>query len=293
MAKVKKKSKKQRTYGRGFSPNNQDEIGGVRGPLGKKPGDSWIDAQGNLWIVDTLGRPVNLGVGNFPNLLVSKATPDGGGPTTTTDPASGIDFESLFGIYGLPADVIAEIRRIYNSTDDHDQATLLSVAFIRGTGWYAQTFPGIKEGFRLGIVGNERDYRSYTNTLNQIYRQYYGRDVAANEVAGWLTQGASPEIVGGHLGGEAWVKANEGDVQFYAGAFGEGRLSGGELQSLGEQKAGLQNTQGGQLDVRLEKAFSRARSVFEGVLANPGLSLQGGRLSAPGLSAGSESDTGR
>ena len=46
----------------------------VKGPVGKKPGDSWVDAQGNLWIVSTTGQAVNLGQ-QFSNLLPAYTGP--------------------------------------------------------------------------------------------------------------------------------------------------------------------------------------------------------------------------
>jgi hypothetical protein len=276
----------------------------VTGPLGKKPGDSWVDAQGNLWIVSTTGQAVNLGAGfggdftyqglTYQSNELGVATGFSSTSAVAGDPATpniSLDWESVLGVYGLPADVIAEVRRIWNSTDDSQQAAMLAIGYVRGTPWYAQTFPGIQEGFRLGIVANERDYRAYTNELNQVYRRFYGRDVGGAEVASWLKQGADPNLIAGKLGGEAYVKAYGGDTQYVAGAFSEGRLTAEELTAFGEQKAGLQSTQGTVLERRVNQALERARRAAEGVLASPNLTTGTGRLSAPGL--GKPSDTSR
>jgi hypothetical protein len=192
--------------------------------------------------------------------------------------ASGIDWSTYFGHWGLPLDVVAVIDRIFRETDDAAVAAAKALAFIRGTEWYARTFPGIQEGLRNGTVRDEADYRSQLTAANWYARQYLGRDITADEFAGILREGITPDIYGKRLAGAAYTNAYGPEIQYAAGNFGtgaEGELSPSELKAYGEQQAGLGSGTGALLQRRIEDAFRRVQRAFEGTLATPGLSRSG------------------
>src|SRR6478609_10214162 len=103
----------------------------------------------------------------------------GGGADSGGSPATGnaglptIDWASLLGEYGLPSDIISELDRIFRQTGDINQAILLGQAYVRGTDWYASTFPGIQAGINAGLFSDERGYRQYQQQVDQVYQQYY------------------------------------------------------------------------------------------------------------------------
>lgn len=207
----------------------------------------------------------------------------GGGSTPSSNP---LDWRSWLENWGFPTDVTNELDRIFRSYTDPSAASAAALAYIRGTDWYAKTFPGINEGKKLGVVSDERSYRSYVNDLNQLYRRYYNRDITGQEVAQLLGQGKDQSIVNRELIGRGFINANRNDIQYLLGAFGEGRLTEDQLTALGQQQAGLDNMIGQDLQARLDKARQRLQRVFQGALATPSLSLATGRLSAPSLLGG-------
>jgi hypothetical protein len=122
--------------------------------------------------------------------------------------------------------VQSKVNQIFAQTGDVNQATALAMAYIRGTPWYAQTYPGIQEGIARGVIGNEADYRSYLNSVNGLTQQYQGRQVGSDELAGYLQQGFSVDHVGRLYAGKAYVGANRNDIQYATGAFdAQGPLS--------------------------------------------------------------------
>jgi hypothetical protein len=148
--------------------------------------------------------------------------PDTGSVPTTapTDPnfVPG-DLGSFLNIYGLPTEVQSKVNQIFASTADVNQATSLAMAYIRGTPWYAQTYPGIQEGIAKGVIGNEADYRNYLNNVNGLTQQYQGRPVGSDELAGYLQNGFSVDHVSRLYAGKAYVGANRNDIQYTTGAF--------------------------------------------------------------------------
>lgn len=198
------------------------------------------------------------------------------------------DWQAYLANWGFPKQVVTELNSIFTKYPDSEAAKGAALAYVRGTDWYKATFPGINEGIRKGLIGDERDYRAYVNQATQLYKSYLGRDVTTGEVAAALKAGNSVQQIGGKLGGAAWVSANRQDVQQEAGAFGgTGHgLSNEQLKALGEQNAGLSSTMGVQLEAKLAKVKQRMATIFEGTLATPSMSLATGRLSAPSLLAG-------
>lgn len=204
------------------------------------------------------------------------------GSTTSDQPQ---DWSATLGIYGLPPDVQAKVNQIFSSTSDVNQATALALAYIRGTDWYAQTYPGITQGIQNGTVTNEADYRNYVNQMNQLYQQYYGRAPTSEEITGYLQQGYNSQYVGKIFQGQAYVQANRGDIAYTTGAFapGQGPMSEGDMQALGKEQAGI-DTPLGQIQQKiLAKASQIQQRIQTGTLATPSLSLGSTGLSSPSL----------
>lgn len=224
-------------------------------------------------------RPV---VGDDPRIK-KPGHQDGGGtpaptdPTTspdgdTTDPADekkpAVDYSSYFDYLGLPKDLIDEVNRMFADGGDDIQATIIRVVgYLRGTDWYKQTFPGIGEAIARGLVTDERGYRAMFNQVGQVYRQYAGRDLTTEEFAGHLREGVNVDTIARRFQGEAFIGANRADIQYYSGAFGQGRLTDDQLRQLGQHQAGLGTPGGLGLSRQFEEAIRRAESVFRGSLA--------------------------
>lgn len=217
-------------------------------------------------------------------------TGGGGGDTPSNTP---LDWRAYLDNWGFPPEVVSELDRIFRSDSDPNRAAHAALAYIRGTDWYRQTFPGINAGISKGLLSDERDYRSYVNSLNQVYQRYYNRDVTTSEVEAALNGGKNAGIVQGEFAGQAYVNANRNDIQYALGAFGGGRLDENQLQQLGRQEVGLDNMLGPELQQRIAKAKARLTRVMQSTLATPSLSVLGsGRLASPSLGAGTTPDVG-
>lgn len=212
----------------------------------------------------------------------NKANPQAGGlapipaadfsgtPGYTTGPATGAttDWSAYMDFWNLPADLKKELDSIFRNTPDVNQAIAKAQAYVRGTPWYAQTYPGIQDAIAKGIVRNEADYRSLQNQFNQVYRQYNdGRDLTAAEYAGYLGEGISADTLGKRFQGAAIATVYGNDWQYAEGNFGEGRLSDEEKTAFGRQSAGLDSELGIRVQRRMQMAQERIRSVFSGTLA--------------------------
>jgi len=246
--------------------------------------------------VDYATGPGTTGVG----YVAPPSTSSNAGPVQTFTPVTSansggtVDWEAYLTDYGFPPDVKAKLREIFQNTPDIGSAQAQALAYIRGTPWYEQTFPGIKDAIKMGIIQDERDYRNNQNTFNQIYRQYTGRDLTPQEYAAALKEGITADTAARRFQGQANVAAYGNDWQYLAGNFGAGQLSQEDLKAQGEQQAGISTTRGTFLDKALKDAEGRMRRAFEGVLATPGLSTgQTGRILSPGLSGGNIGDVGR
>lgn len=218
-----------------------------------------------------------------------------GGTTPSKTGLPDLDWASaFFGSLGLPADVAAKINEIFSQYNDTASASAAALAYIRGTPWYDQTFPGIKDAMMKGIVSNEGEYRSLLNQQNQLYRQYLGRDISGGEYASNLGEGANLNTIGGRLQGAALANTYGNDWRYKLGAFGDanGGPSPEDLKALGEEQAGLDSPLGQVIKQRLDMAQQRFQKIFEGSLARPSLSLASGRLSSPGLTSTLKGDVG-
>jgi hypothetical protein len=197
------------------------------------------------------------------------------------------DYSNFLGVYGLPGDVQTKVAQIFGNTPDVSQATALAMAYVRGTTWYAQTYPGIQEGIARGVISNEADYRNYLNNVNTLTKQYLGRDVGANEIGDYLKQGYDVSRIGRIYQGGAIAKTSANDWNYTAGAFdANGPFTADEQTALGQEQAGIDTLLGQKVQRRLDLAKQRMSAVFGGSDATPSLSLANGRLAAPGLAGG-------
>lgn len=204
---------------------------------------------------------------------------------------SGIDFSTYFQLWGMPSDVQARVTQIFQSTQDPSVAGQLALAYIRGTDWYGQTYPGIQIAEAKGLVSNEADYRALLNQQTAIYKQYLGRDITTDEFSANLNEGVNNTVIGQRLQGNAITKTYAGDWNYALGAFGDtGDLTADtNLNALGQEQAGLDTPMGQLLQKRLDLAKQRMAGVFKGTVATPSLGLSSGKLA--GLQAGIAPDT--
>jgi hypothetical protein len=93
--------------------------------------------------------------------------------------------------------------------------------------------------------------------------------------------GTSADTVARQFSGQAYADTNRNDIQYAAGAFGEGQLTEAQLTALGQQQAGLDTPQGQMVSAAYDKALKRLHGAFRGVLANPALQMSNGRLAGP------------
>lgn len=138
----------------------------------------------------------------------SASSPSRDGSLPTNGTHQGEPLPDSLGGWGLPPDVSAQVQRLLQQGYSIDEI----LAYIRGTDWYAQTYPGIQQGIALGLVSNEADYRAYLNQANQLYRRYYGRDISSQELAGFLTSGVSLSAINEQLQTGATYKTMFGDT---------------------------------------------------------------------------------
>jgi hypothetical protein len=201
---------------------------------------------------------------------------------------SGTDWAAAyFGSLGLPADIVKKVNDIFKKYPDTNQAIQFALAYIRGTSWYAQTFPGIQYGIQHGLIADERDYLQYVTAMDSLAQRYWGRNISSEEIASFLFSGKTPDIVGREYAGLANIMAYSGEYNYYLGAFGEGgRPSDAEMKALGEEQAGLDSPLGQKLKRSLDAALQRYSKLFEGTAGTPSLSLGSTGLSAPSLAGG-------
>lgn len=226
-------------------------------------------------------------------LAATPKTPPAAAPPTGTG-LSGNAADSALGFYGLPSDVQSEVDQIFANTADVNAATALALAYIRGTNWYTQTYPGIQAGISNGTVGNEGDYRNYVNQINQLTQQYYGRQATSQDIQNFLGQGFSVGRVGQGFQGQAITQANSQDWRYLTGAYANnGPFTTDQASALGNEQAGIDTTAGQLAQKVLAKAQQIQTKLFSGTLATPSLSVGTNGLSSPSLQgnrAGSSPD---
>lgn len=147
-----------------------------------------------------------------------------------------VDWSSVLGEYGLPQDVIDELNRIFQQTQDINQAIVIGQAYVRGTPWYAQTYPGIQQGINAGLFGDEQGYRQYQAQVTQIYQQYYNRAPTTAELTSYITTGKTPTRVAEEFQSAA-IKSNFSDPL-------KALFSNQELGALADEQAGIDTALG-------------------------------------------------
>lgn len=223
-------------------------------------------------------------------ITTARKAADGATPPAAPPVAPSMDWaSSFFASLGLPPDVVNQVNQIFTQYSDVNAASQAALGYIRGTPWYATTYPGIQAGIQKGLVANEADYRNLLNQQSQIYKQYLGRDVSGSEFAANLANGTSNQTLGGQLQGAALAGTYGNDWRYTLGAFGNAPTAA-ETQALGQEQAGLDTPLGQQIKRRLDLAQQQLTSRFQGTLATPGITNTNGRFASPGLAPSSTPD---
>ncbi len=170
------------------------------------------------------------------------------------------DWQSILGLYGLPPDVIAELDRIFQTTGDLSQAVTLGQAYIRSTPWYSTTFPGIQAGINAGLFGDEQGYRTYSNQINQLFQQYYGRPATASEISQFVTSGQNASQVAAHLQAQA-IQGNINDPL-------RALFTPEELTAFSNQQAGIDTALGQRIAAEADLAM-RVNSLYSDFFGRP------------------------
>src|SRR5262249_9790918 len=104
-----------------------------------------------------------------------------------------------------------------------------------------------------------------------------------------FSSGSDPNFVAKHFAGGAYIGANQNDIQYLFGAFGQGglgkggTLSAAQLSAYGDETAGIDSPMGAKLQAAISQAQTKLQRIFQGQSATPNLQLGGAGLSAPGL----------
>lgn len=167
---------------------------------------------------------------------------DGSGPAPTPSaPAAAapppIDWEAALGEYGFTDDMLAQLNQIWATNyQDPSLALTLAKAYVQTTPWYATTYPGIQAGINAGLFNDESGYMAYTNQINQLYQQYYGRVATPAETSQYITSGMAASQV-----------ANEFQAQAILGNISDplkALFTPDELQAYANEQAGIDSQLG-------------------------------------------------
>ena len=205
-------------------------------------------------------------------------------------PTAPVDRSNDLGIPGLPSEVAAQVNQIFATTPDVTEAAMLALAYIRGTDWYKATYKGIASGISKGLFADERGYRAYLNDANQVYRNYYGRDITSAEMESYLNEGIDPKVIGQRAEGDVIAKTNAPEWGYLSGAFDSGQFSDTEKQALGREQAGIDSPLGQAVMKRMALATQRMQAVFSGTSGTPGFGLGAQGLQANSLAPRGDSD---
>lgn len=161
----------------------------------------------------------------------------GGTGDTGTGNVGPVDWQALLGLYGLPQDVVDELNVIFQQAKGNlDQAIAIGRGYVRGTDWYAQTYPGIQSGINNGLFNDEQGYMAFKGQINQLYQQYYGRAATPNEVSQYATQGQTASHVAALFQADA-IKGNLSDPL-------KGLFTDDELTAFSQEQAGIDTALG-------------------------------------------------
>lgn len=172
------------------------------------------------------------------------STPGYASPATG-DNAAAPDWDSILGEYSLPSDIIANLNQIWatslnpDGSQNVDLATERGQSYVRGTSWYAATYPGIQQGINAGLFSNEQGYRSYENQVDQIYQQYWGRAATTPELTARISSGQSVSQVSNQFQAGATL-GNISDPL-------KGLFTADELKAYANEQAGIDTGLGQQI----------------------------------------------
>lgn len=172
-----------------------------------------------------------------------------GGGTGSGDSSSAPDWDSILGEYGLPSDIISQLNQIWTTAGgDVNSAVTLAQAYIRGTTWYAQTYPGIQAGINAGLFSDEAGYRAYENQVDQIYQQYWNRPATTAELNARITSGESV----GQVANQFQAGATLGTISDPL----KGLFTADELKAYADEQAGIDTGLGQQITQEANLASS-------------------------------------
>lgn len=170
----------------------------------------------------------------------SSSSGSSSGGSTAPATAAPPDWDTILGEYGLPSDVIAQLNNIWTAAGSNVSAAVtLAQAYIRGTTWYAQTYPGIQQGINAGLFTDEQSYRAYENQVDQIYQQYWGRPATSAELNARITSGQSVSQVANQFQSGA-ILGNISDPL-------KGLFTADELKAYSNEQAGIDTALGQQI----------------------------------------------
>lgn len=194
-----------------------------------------------------------------------------------------LNWQQYLANWGFPPDVVNQLDALakqYASDPAGFQAAAL--AYIRGTDWYKQTFPGIGAGESKGLFGDEAGYRKYVADATNAYQRFLGRAPSSQEIANYINMGYDPSQIGEHVQGVAYLKDpnNRFNIDYTLGAFDSQKVDKSQYGNLADAMFGLDNAKGDALLNRLQAAQQKFTRIFQGVAATPAVSLlNSGQLS--------------
>lgn len=202
------------------------------------------------------------------------ASGPGASSDTKKDESPFRDWGALFG-FNIPQSLIDQIMQQFGEDPDTNRAVSRALAFLRGTQWYKDTFPGIGEGIKRGLFTSqtpEAEYRQWLAQVQQVWARYnsMGGTLDKTDLEFWLSQGFSADTVERRFQGRAFAQTYGADLRYVSGAFDtQGALTDEETTELGFHQAGLHSARGLSLAKRVEDAQRRMERIFQGVLATP------------------------
>lgn len=172
-------------------------------------------------------------------------------------PDQPIDWTRVIRMYGMPKDAAAQVNKIFQGSGTLEQAVVMATAFVRGTDWYARTYPGIQQGINTGLFSDEQGYRSYKNQVDQLYRQYYQRPATAGEVGRYAA------------GGQDIGRVRAGfEAQAAMGTIADplkSLFSPSEIQAFANQQSGIDSALGRRIAAEADMAL-RVDSLYRDFL---------------------------
>lgn len=179
--------------------------------------------------------------------------------------------------------------------------------YQNGMSWYQYTYSGIQYGMSTGLLDSsapEASYRDYVNSVNNYYKEFFGRDATSAEIVNYLQNGLTATTVGAQLKGQSFANAysnSDANAAGYSwnalleayGNVGAKGLTDAQKTAIGESETGYSTPVGDQLAKQLQTAYTRLQHIFSGTLAGPA-DLQKGSagLKAPSLAGEVTPDTG-